>query len=116
MIDLQEATLDGVTVVRMTGRLDGETSASADAWLRALMARDASSLVLDLSALTFVSSAGLRVVLGAAKTCGARGGELRLAGMSSQVHKVFDIAGFLRYMKTDDTAAVAVAAINAARS
>jgi len=107
--------VDGVTVVRMSGRLDGDTSASADTWLRALLARGASSFVLDLTDVAFISSSGLRVVLGAVKICSAQGGEVRVAGMSAQVRRVFEIAGFLRFMKTDDTAAAGVAAIKSAK-
>jgi len=45
--------------------------------------------VLDLTDVTFVSSAGIRVVLTAAKLCRAHGGELYLAGLSPQVLQVF---------------------------
>ena len=49
---------------------------------------------MDFSSLNYISSAGLRVLLGIAKKVGAKGGGLRTFGLNQTVREVFDISGF----------------------
>lgn len=51
-------------------------------------------LVLDLSALRYVSSAGLRCFMLAAKQAKAQGGEVVIAGMQTVVREIFEISRF----------------------
>ena len=51
------------------------------------------TLILDLSGLEYVSSAGLRVILGAHKTMMSRGG-MTVRGVNSVVAEIFDVTGF----------------------
>ena len=63
----------------LAGRLDGFTSATHEAELKALLGGDASSVTIDLSQLDYVSSAGLRVLLMTAKLAKAKGGAVVLS-------------------------------------
>ena len=60
-----------------------------------LIDRGESRLVLDFSRLIFVTSAGLRIVLRAAKRLANARGELVLCALNEAVNEVFDLAGFL---------------------
>jgi len=51
-------------------------------------------LVLDLAALRYVSSAGLRCFMLAAKQAKAQGGEVVIAGMQTVVREIFEISRF----------------------
>ena len=51
-------------------------------------------LVVDLSRLEYISSAGLRVLMLAAKQCKAQGGTLVLAGLQPLVMEIFEISRF----------------------
>ncbi len=94
VIQVEPTTKSNVMLVRLTGRLDAAASTEfEDACTRAFAA-GARDLVLDLSQLRYVSSAGLRVILSAAKTLQAKGGTLRLAGLGGTVREVFEICGF----------------------
>ena len=115
MLDIQTLERDGVTIVKLKGRLDSETSQAADARLQPVQAQAMASWVLDLTEVTFVSSAGIRVVLTAAKLCRSHGGDLYLAGLSPQVMQVFRISGLLGFLHVSDTPDAAAAAIVAAR-
>lgn len=55
---------------------------------------DSVSLLIDLRELVYVSSAGLRVILMAAKRVRAKGGRIALCGLQPQVAEVFEISGF----------------------
>lgn len=66
-------------------------------------------LVFDLSGLEYISSAGLRVIISAAKTLKRKGGEVRLAATSGSVKKVFQISGFFSMFKNFETRSEALA-------
>lgn len=82
------------TVVAVSGRLDTTSAAEFDSKLQEVMAAGDNRLILDLSRLEYVSSAGLRSVIAAAKAAASRGGRLSCCGLSGVVKKVFDVSGF----------------------
>ncbi len=87
-----------VTLVAVVGSLDSNTSPQAQQALDAILSGGARKVVVDLTALDYISSAGLRVLLGTVKRLGGRagagGGALRLFGLNETVREVFDISGF----------------------
>jgi anti-sigma B factor antagonist len=83
-----------VSVLAPVGRLDTDSAADLELALQDLMGADARHFVLDFAKIGYVSSAGLRVLLMAAKQLDGGKGSLRLCGLSPQVKQVFDIAGF----------------------
>ena len=83
-----------VSVLAPVGRLDTDSATDLELALQDLMAAEARHFVLDFSKIGYVSSAGLRVLLMAAKQLDGGKGSLRLCGLSPQVRQVFDIAGF----------------------
>jgi anti-anti-sigma factor len=109
-MDIQTAERDGVTIVKMSGRLDSVTAAAVEPKLP----QGRASWVLDMADVAFVSSAGIRVILTAAKLCRAQGGNLYLAGMTPQVLQVFKISGLLGFLNVTDTVAAALEKIAAA--
>ena len=90
-------TVDGATIVRPQGRLDAITSPELGKVLTDLTAIESPRIVLDFSQSPFVSSAGLRVIVSAAKKTMGRG-KLVLCGISPLVKQVFDLAGLDRIM------------------
>jgi anti-anti-sigma factor len=85
---------DSFTMVNLEGRLDTNTSPEAQSGFDGLVAEGAKAIVVDVSALAYVSSAGLRVFLATAKKIAAGGGQFRLFGLNETVQEVFDISGF----------------------
>ncbi len=80
---------------RPTGRLDSATSGDLESLLIERLDQGCASVVLDLSDLDYISSAGLRVVLMAGKRLRATGGRLALACLRDSVRDLFDMSGFL---------------------
>ncbi|MCY3020895.1 MAG: STAS domain-containing protein [Planctomycetota bacterium] len=80
-------------VVAVVGRLDGMTTPEFDrqssAWVK-----PGQRLVLDLSQLNYISSAGLRSILALGKQMKAAGGALGLSGLSGLVEEVISLSGF----------------------
>jgi anti-anti-sigma factor len=92
-MEISTRTTNDIHIVAVTGSLDSATSPEAQKALGAVLA-GARKVVLDFSGLDYISSAGLRVLLGAAKQLRASGGTLRMFGLNQSVREVFDISGF----------------------
>jgi len=110
-MDISENSRDGAVVMTAAGRLDSSTASVLEAVLPA-RAKEEKSLVLDLAAVPYVSSAGLRVLLIGAKAAKAAGHRLIITGLSTAVREVFDISGFSKIfsIETDVDSAIAVLA------
>jgi len=77
--------------VSMTGGLNTDTAPGFEATLTEAIADDWQMVLLDMKALDYVSSAGLRVIFKAAKQLKASGRSLAVANRQPQIEKVFEI-------------------------
>lgn len=82
-----------IHIVGIAGSLDSTTSPEAQKALDQVLA-GARKVVLDFSELDYISSAGLRVLLGAAKKLRGSGETLKMFGLNQSVREVFEISGF----------------------
>lgn len=98
-----------VTVVAVTGSVDALTAAEMAGILVNQIAEGRVNLVVDLTGLEFMSSAGLRTLLGAVKETRSNGGDLRIASSNPGIDKVLKMSGFHNIAKvfTSSTEAVA---------
>lgn len=87
--------LESAATLALSGRLDGLSSPELEQQVAALLASDISTLVFDLSALDYVSSAGLRVFILAAKKMKAAGGNAQFHALTPTVRSVFHVTGLL---------------------
>ncbi|MBQ6594359.1 MAG: STAS domain-containing protein [Clostridia bacterium] len=78
--------------IALEGRLDTTTAPELETELNASMSK-ADSLVFDFSALQYISSAGLRVLLSAHKAMLKKGG-MTVKNVNELVQEVFDVTGF----------------------
>lgn len=106
-------TTDGIQYVTLAGRLDSATSNGLEKSLQTLFESPGSRTLIDLLALDYVSSAGLRVVLMAAKRAKQSKGRLVLSGLQPHVKEVFEISGFLKILDVADSRAQAEAKLSA---
>ena len=86
--------VDGVQVLRLVGRLDTITSPLLDQQIQKVCQKAPCRLVLNFDQIEYLSSAGMRVVLSAAKKLQASGGHLALAQVQEQVMDLIRMAGF----------------------
>lgn len=75
----------------LDGRLDTHTSPLLEQQLAPLLDSPAAMIVFDMSDLTYISSAGLRVLFKARKTLDTKNGKTFMVNLQPQVQKVFDI-------------------------
>jgi len=93
-VNIKVIKKDKVTVVMLEGRLDSTNSGELEKKMLSLLETGEKNFLVDFSALDYISSAGLRVMLMAAKKSKTAGGKVILAALTDNVKEVFDIAGF----------------------
>ena len=80
------------TIIEVAGRLDTLTASSLDKAINEDIG-EVKHLVLDLKNLEYISSAGLRVLLGAQKKM-QKIGSMKVTGVCEEVMEVFEMTGF----------------------
>ncbi len=111
-MELQFTVQETVGVVAVNGSLDASTAAELNEYVSTQISAGHSQLVLDLSQVEFLSSAGLRAILVSLKESRREGGDLRLAAAQPGTEKVLKISGFLSIIKSYPSVADALASFN----
>jgi anti-anti-sigma factor len=102
---------DGQTVIlTVSGRVDAVTAKLFETAVLAPVQGGATPLVLDLDRLKYISSAGLRVILLAAKQQKQNNAKFALCNLRDEVRDVFEISGFAKILDIHPTRGAAVAA------
>jgi anti-anti-sigma factor len=87
------------TVVHIAGSVDGLTAETLLATFQTQLDDGNVRIVADLSGVDYTSSAGLRALLATMKQARQKGGDFRLAGATTPVHRVLDLSGFTSILK-----------------
>ena len=85
---------NGIIFLAFKGRLDGTSAVEAEETINTIFKGENNRLLFDFEFLEYLSSAGLRVVLGAAKEIKRRDGKFVLCALNSYVKEVFEVSGF----------------------
>ena len=93
---ITEASAGNATILRLSGRLDASNSMALEAAVLPAIGGAGQRLLLDMTDVQYISSAGLRVMLMAAKQARATGGGFAVFGMNNAVRTMFETPGFLR--------------------
>lgn len=112
--ELSRYTVDGYTVVELRGELDASTSPVLQTGLDDLLNRPAPCVILDLSALTFLDSSALTVLVVSERRARERGGSLLLAGPRQIVARVLSLTALDQHFAVYSTVAEAIASHPAA--
>jgi anti-sigma B factor antagonist len=101
---------DGINVAAIAGEIDSGTAPDAQTQLLPLIETGA-LLVLDMDQLTFLSSAGLRIMLLLYRQAAAHNGKVAMAGLSDTIKDTMQITGFLNFFLVCDSVDEALQAI-----
>ena len=91
----KKGSLPPVTVLEVIGRVDSTTAPVLQERLASLIGSPQARVLLDFTRLDYISSAGFRVLLLAAKRAEQNTSRLVLCGISVKVKQLFDLGGFL---------------------
>jgi anti-anti-sigma factor len=98
MMMLTNKTKSGWCVVGVRGRADSEASEQLESALKAAVAEHP-KVAADLSGLSYISSAGLRALLEAARAAAGKGVEFVVCSVTEPVQRVFDMSGMHHFLK-----------------
>lgn len=86
-------SLKRVDLIKLAGRIDSSNAEQVDATFKEIIENGRSNIVVDLSEVNYMSSAGLRALVSALRECKQRRGDVRLANVSERVQEVLSLAG-----------------------
>lgn len=110
-MEIKTDKVDGHVVVALSGRIDSTAAVEFEEKLIEVIDSGTNVMIVDFLHVQFISSAGLRVLLLAAKKVKPTGGKLILSDMSKDVREVFDISGFSSIFEIQDNVAKAIASL-----
>lgn len=93
MIDVSVSGVNDVTLVEVSGRIDSMNASQFGEALLSEIESENVQIVLDLSGVDYMSSAGLREIVSALKKAKRKSGDLRIAEPSERVQEVLEMAG-----------------------
>ena len=92
MLNIEKKTNGTELTVALTGRLDTTTAPELEKELKENL-DGVTALVIDMAALEYISSAGLRVLLSAQKIM-SKQGEMKVIHVSETIMEIFEVTGF----------------------
>lgn len=92
-------TSDEITVIEIVGELDTTTAYNVQNQILP-MAEKSRKILLDMSDVTYMSSAGLRILLMLYRTIQEKHGEIVLVGLSEEIKDIMSMTGFLDFFVT----------------
>lgn len=111
-MDVRVTEKGNASVLALTGRMDATTTCVFEDACKALLASGHTTIVLDMEGLEYISSAGLRGILGMVKALKAASGVLAFCGLQPMVSEVFRISGFSSMLPVHATLDDALAALD----
>ena len=110
-MEISEKQEGKFSIMMPVGRLDNETSPEFQARLLSAVA-SGGAVVVDLSGVEYISSAGLRALMMASKKSKATNGRLAVASLTPMVKEIFDISRFSLVVQVFDSVKAATSALS----
>jgi len=96
-MNIDQREEDGIVTLALAGRVDSIGAGELEGVLNELLGQGHHRLVLDLSGVEYINSAGLRTLASAVTGARQQGGDLRLVALTPLVARVFKLVGFDRF-------------------
>ena len=90
-----------LVTLEVTGRLDTTTAPNLESVINEV-SEDTKELILDMSGVEYISSAGIRVLLGAYKKMNSNQGIMRMEKVNDMVREVFEMTGLLEMLEQEN--------------
>jgi anti-anti-sigma factor len=109
-VEIGERRDGDILILSPGGRIDNETSGAFQARLLNAVTPAGAAVLVDFSAVEYVSSAGLRALMMGSKQSKAANGRLAVTSLGPVVKEIFEISRFSLVVQVFDTPADALAA------
>lgn len=101
-MQIEIQTRDNITFVTLDGDIDASTAPQVQGQVLPL-AKSQSQILMEMSKVPYMSSAGLRMLLSTYRQVTAKEGKLVLVGVSEELLETMALTGFLDFIKTVET-------------
>ena len=99
-MEITVTSMENCDLVKVKGRIDSYTAPNLSETLGELTKQNKYKIIMDLSNVSYVSSAGLRVLIDLQKTCKKMNqGEVLLVNIPPRVYETLELAGFVPLFK-----------------
>lgn len=118
-MEIRNKQVADVTVISLTGELTAQTAGpTQEAILKVAepLPQPGAKVVLDMGGVSFMSSAGLRLLLVVYRTISGRGGKVLLVGLSEDLRNTMSVTGFLDLFKHQPTLDAGLAELGVAKA
>jgi anti-anti-sigma factor len=102
-MEITQKEENGIVSIAIKGRLDADSSMEAEKVVKDALGGEANRLLFNLGELEYLSSAGLRVLLSAAKEMRRRNGKIVLCALNEFVKEIFEVSGFQSLIPITDS-------------
>ena len=110
-MDIKIKSQDEITVVELAGDIDAKTAPTVQEQVVPL-AEPGSKMLLDLTQVPYMSSAGLRMLLSLYRRASTIEGKVVLVGLSEDIKDTMSVTGFLDFFLTAETLELGLGALN----
>jgi len=110
--DINLRQYKSIEILDLSGELDAHTAPELELRITQLIEKQKYNIVVNFSALEYISSAGLGVFMAYIEELRELGGDIKLTNMSEGVYNVFDLLGFPTLYDILDEEAQAVSKFN----
>ena len=93
---------NGISVIAIEGRLDTQTAPEAQKKLLDIIKNGANKVLINFEKLDYISSAGFRSLLFAAKQMKSQSGKFRVCSLNETITGVFEISGFITILNVSN--------------
>jgi len=93
-LTINTQTKDGIDIVSIDGFLDAHSAPDLEKHIETLVNSNRIKIIIDFSALEYISSAGLGVFMSHIEEIRNKNGDIKMIKMTEKVYSVFDLLGF----------------------
>jgi len=112
-LKITEREVDGIAVLSLDGRIVlGEESNALREGVKRLLAAGKKKLVLNMSNVTYIDSAGLGTLVASHHSARTQGASLRLSNLGAKFQEVLQVTKLLTVFEVHDTEAAAIASFS----
>jgi anti-sigma B factor antagonist len=101
-MDISVESVEEVVLVRIVGDVDGSTAPQAQNQIMPLV-QPGSRILLDMSGVPYMSSAGLRMLLSTYRQAANQNGRIALIGLAEELKDTMEVTGFLKFFTSCET-------------
>ena len=102
-----------VSVLTLRGTIETTNASGLEETLARIVDEKCYRIVVNLAAVTYISSAGWGIFIGEIKRIRSHGGDLKLSGMVGDVHEVFQLLEFHSILESYSSTQEALVAFGA---